>query len=42
MREVTEMATKINADNMHFKDLNHLVSSAGDRDIIIENTLGQR
>lgn len=36
------MATKINADNMHFKDLNHLVSFAGDRDIIIENTLGQR
>lgn len=36
------MATKINADNMHFKDLNHLVSSAGDKDIIIENTLGQR
>lgn len=27
---------------MHFKDLNHHVSSAGNMDIIIENTLGQR
>lgn len=36
------MSTKINADNMHYKDLNHLVSSAGDKDIVIENALGQR
>lgn len=36
------MATKINAAGMHYKDLNHLVSSAEDKDIIIENALGHR
>ena len=27
---------------MHYKDLNHLVSIANDKDIIIENALGHR
>ncbi len=36
------MATKINADGMNYKDLNHLVSVSADKDIIIENALGQR
>lgn len=36
------MATKINAAGMHYKDLNHLVSSSPDREIIIENALGHR
>lgn len=36
------MATKINADGMHYRDLNHLVSTSGDNEIIIENALGQR
>lgn len=36
------MATKINAAGMHYKDLNHLVSSSTDREIIIENALGHR
>ena len=31
-----EMATKINAEGMHYKDLNDLVGSAADKDIVIE------
>lgn len=42
LREVMEMATKINASDMHYKDLNHLISSSSDKDIVVENTLGQR
>ena len=36
------MATKINAEGMHYKDLNDLVGSAADKDIVIENVLGHR
>ena len=36
------MATKINAAGLHYKDLNHLISSSADRDIVVDNVLGQR
>ncbi|MDE6133446.1 MAG: glutamate synthase [Oscillospiraceae bacterium] len=36
------MSTKINAAGMHYKDLNHLISSSADRDIVVDNVLGQR
>ncbi|MCM1329602.1 MAG: glutamate synthase [Ruminococcus sp.] len=36
------MATKINAAGLHYKDLNHLISTSADRDITVENVLGQR
>ena len=36
------MAIKINAEGLHYKDLNHLVSSANDKEVVIENALGHR
>lgn len=33
---------KINAENMHFKDLNQLVRLASDKEVIIDNCNGQR
>ena len=36
------MATKINAAGLHYKDLNHLISSSADKDIVVDNVLGQR
>ncbi len=33
---------KIDAQNLHFKDLNHQIRFADDRQIIIENCIGQR
>lgn len=36
------MAIKINAENMHYKDLNHAVRTAADSDIILENVIGHR
>ena len=42
LQEVLEMPTKINAAGLHYKDLNHLVSTTNDKDIVIENALGHR
>ena len=36
------MSIKINAEGLHYKDLNHLVSSANDKEVVIENALGHR
>ena len=33
---------KINAENMHYKDLNEAVRTSSDKEIIIENALGHR
>ena len=33
---------KINAENMHYKDLNDAVKASEDKDIVIENSLGHR
>ena len=33
---------KINAENMHYKDLNDAVKASSDKDIVIENALGHR
>ncbi|MGN0642487.1 MAG: glutamate synthase [Huintestinicola sp.] len=36
------MATKINAEDMHFRILNEQIRASADKEVIIENTMGQR